>query len=239
MGSVTARLLVSLSGINAATLDRGAELSDQLADRGVALSLLVSPRVAGADQPGAVRAWVRQRRAAGDALLQHGYEQAAEQRSLVVRRRAEFAALPAHEAGLRLVAAGSAMERLDLAPEGFVPPRWLASPGTLVALRHKGFSLCADLVSVRDLRTGTVHRGRVLGFGFGERTEPWWCFALVMGAARTARRGGLVRLAVDTADLLRSGPRQALLDAVDIALHHGAEAVTYPDLVRARSARAA
>jgi uncharacterized protein len=239
MGSVTARILVSLSGINAWTLDRGAELSDELAARGVPLSLLLAPRIAGADQPAAVLDWVRARRAAGDALLQHGYDHTAEPRSIVGRRRAEFATLPAHEAGLRLIAAGTAMERLTLRPDGFVPPRWLASPGTLIALRRKGFDLCADLVGVRDLRAGTVHRGRVLGFGFGERTEPWWCFALVMGAARTARRGGLVRLAVDTADLVRTGPRQALLDAVDIALHHGARALTYPGLVTRPTLRAA
>jgi uncharacterized protein len=238
MVGVTARLLVSLSGINAWTLDLGADLCDRLAARGVPLSLLLAPRVGGADQPAPVLGWVRERRAAGAALLQHGCDQAAEQRSLG-RRRAEFAALPAHEAGLRLTAADTAMERLGLAPEGFVPPRWLASPGTLVALRHRGFPLCADLGAVRDLRTGTVHRGRLQGFGFGERTEPWWCLALVMGAARIARRGGLVRLAADTADLARSGPRQALLDAVDIALHHGARPVTYPDLVRRPSARAA
>ncbi len=238
---MTARLLVSLSGIDARTLDRGADLGDRLAARGVPLSLLVAPRVAGADQRAPVLGWVRARRAGGDALLQHGYDPAAgpRERAIAIRRRAEFAALPAHEAGLRLAAAGTTMERLDLDPEGFVPPRWLASPGTLVALRRRGFALCADLIGVRDLRTGTVHRGRVQGFGSGERTEPWWCFALVMGAARTARRGGLVRLAVDTADLRRSGPRQALLDAVDIALHHGARAVTYPDLVRPRPARAA
>jgi predicted deacetylase len=240
---VTARLLVSLSGINAGTLDRGAGLSAELASRGVPLSLLLAPRVAGADQPRAVLDWVRERRAAGDALLQHGSDHrtdhTTEPRPVVGRRRAEFAALPAHEAGLRLIAAGAAMERIDLEPEGFVPPRWLASPGTLVALRRAGFALCADLVGVRDLRAGTVHRGRVWGFGFGERTEPWWCFALVMGAARAARRGGVVRLAIDTADLTRSGPRQALLDAVDIALHHGARAVTYPELVRPRSARVA
>jgi hypothetical protein len=62
---------------------------------------------------------------------------------------------------------------------------------------------------------------------------------MVLGAARTARRGGLVRIAVDAADLARSGPRQAVLDAVDIALHHGAVAVTYPDLLKAPLARAA
>jgi uncharacterized protein len=239
MGTVSARMLVSLSGINDHTLDRAAALSDELAGRGVPLSLLLAPRFGGADQPRPVLSWIRGRRAAGDALLQHGYDHAIEPRAIAGRRRAEFAALPAHEAGLRLTAANAAMERLRLEADGFVPPRWLASPGTLVALRRTGFALCADLVSVRDLYTGTVHRGRVLGFGFGERTEPWWCFALVMGAARTARRGGLVRLAVDTADLARSGPRQALLDAVDIALHHGARAITYPDMLTGSSARAA
>jgi hypothetical protein len=236
---VTARLLVSLSGISTRTLDRGAGLSDELAARGVPLSLLLAPRVAGADQPRAVLNWVAARRGAGDALLQHGYDHATEPRAIVGRRRAEFAALPAHEAGLRLTAAATAMERVGLRPDGFVPPRWLASPGTLVALRRTGFALCADVLGVRDLRTGTLHRGRVQGFGFGERTEPWWCYALVMSTARIARRGGLVRLAVGTADLVRPGPRQALLDAVDIALHHGARAVTYPDLVRRPQARAA
>ncbi|MGH3759522.1 DUF2334 domain-containing protein [Actinophytocola sp.] len=235
---MTARLLVSLSGIDARTLDRGAALSAELAARDVPLSLLLTPRAA-AGQPGPVLAWVRECHAGGDALLQHGCDHATGPRVLVGRGRAEFAALPAHEAGLRLTAAGAVLDRLGLVPQGFVPPRWLASPGTLVALRRHGFRLCADLSGVRDLRGQTVHRGRVRGFGFGERAEPWWCFALVMGAARAARRGGLVRLAVDTADLARSRPRQALLDAVDIALHHGAHALTYPDLLTGRPARAA
>lgn len=225
--------MVSLSGINTWTLDRSADLSAELADRGVPLSLLFAPRVAGADQPNVVLTWVREQQAAGNALLQHGYDHAADPRARMIRRRAEFASLPAHEAKLRLTASATAMERLCLTTEAFVPPRWVVSPGTLLALRHKGFTLCADLLGIRDLRTDTVHRGRVQGLGFGERTEPWWCFALVMGAARAARRGHLIRLAVDTADLARSGPRQALLDAVDIALHHGAAAVTYPTLLSA------
>ena len=78
-----------------------------------------------------------------------------------------------------------------------------------------------------------------MGFGHGERTEPWWCYALVLGAGRQARRGGLIRIAADSADLTRTGPWQALLDAVDIALHHGAESTTYPDLLRGPLAQAA
>jgi predicted deacetylase len=231
--------MVSLSGINAWTLDRSADLSAELTSRGVPLSMLFSPRIAGVDQPNVVLTWVREQHAAGNALLQHGYDHVTDHPARTIRRRAEFASLPAHEAKLRLTASAATMERLNLVTDAFVPPRWVASPGTLLALRHKGFTMCADLMGIRDLRTGTVHRGRVQGFGFGERTEPWWCFALVMGAARAARRGNLIRLAVDTIDLARSGPRQALLDAVDIALHHGASALTYPALVSRRPARAA
>lgn len=234
-GGMAARLVVSLSGIGTRTLDRCAELSAQLSKRGVPLSLLFAPRVSGSAD------WVRERQAAGDALLLHGFDHAAEPRgrSVVLGRRAEFAALPAHEAGLRLAAALLELGRTGLVTDCFAPPRWLVSHGTLNALRRKGFALCADLGAVRDLRLGTVHRGRVQGFGHGELAEPWWCYVFVLGAARTARRGGLVRLAVDASDLARSGPRQAVLDAVDIALHHGAVAVTYPDLLKAPLARAA
>jgi predicted deacetylase len=228
---VTARLVVSLSGITARTLHRCAELAGELDRRGVPLSLLLTP---GALSAGPVLEWVRGRHTAGDALLLHGCDHLDSP-----RRRAEFATLPAHEAGLRLTAAVATLDRVELRPDGFAPPRWLASPGTLTALRRKDFRLCADLGGVRELRTGNVHRGRVLGIGSGTHAEPWWCFALVLGAARAARRGGLVRVAVDAPDLARPGPRQALLDAVDIATHHGAARTTYRGLLTPVSARPA
>src|SRR4051812_22011719 len=74
MGGVSARLMVSLSGINAWTLDRASDLSKELASRGVPFSMLFAPRISGADQPGMVLSWVREQRAAGNALLQHGYD---------------------------------------------------------------------------------------------------------------------------------------------------------------------
>lgn len=229
---MAARLVVSLSGIGARTIEHCAELSGELARRGVPLTMLFAPGIA---EPEAV-AWVRTRRAAGDAVLLHGFNHSLQRG---IGRRAEFAALPAHEAGLRLTAATAALERVGLVADGFAPPRWMVSYGTLVALRDKGFTLCADLTGVRDLYRGTVYRGRIQGFGRGDRTEPWWCYALVLGAARQARKGGLVRLGADTSDLTRSGSRQALLDAVDIALHHGASGVTYPEVITPPLARAA
>lgn len=228
-----ARLLVSLSGIRPATLDDCLRLTDELDARGIRISLLVVPR-----HPGPVD-WLRRRRADGDAVLLHGYDHTPDPLGAwgphtVARigRRAEFATLPAHEARLRLLAGDARLERIGLRTDAFAPPRWLASPGTLRALRRGGFAVCADAAAVRDLRAGVAYRGRVMGFGrMGtQHAEPWWCRAMVLGAARAARRGGLVRLAVDAAELTRSGRRGALLDAVDIALHHGARPSTYAAL---------
>ncbi|MGW5051161.1 DUF2334 domain-containing protein [Actinokineospora sp. NPDC004072] len=218
---MSARLVVSLSGITARSLDACAGFAAELDRRGVPLSALLAPRLLTAE----VADWARER-----PVLAHGFDHAAAPcgRRAVPGRRAEFAALPAHEAGLRLTAAVAALDRAGLATTAFAPPRWIASPGTLVALRRAGFTLCADLVGVRELDTGVVHRG--LPLTAGPRAEPWRCCALVRLAARAARRGGLVRVAADAADLARPGARQALLDAVDIAVHLGARPLTHPGL---------
>ncbi|MDQ3886993.1 MAG: DUF2334 domain-containing protein, partial [Actinomycetota bacterium] len=154
---MSARLLVSLSGIRLATLDSCQHLTAELDRRGVHTSLLVVPRA-----PGPVD-WVRYRRAGGDAVLLHGYDHTADPigawgRHAVTRigRRAEFAALPCHEAGLRLLAGDKLLEQLELRTDAFAPPRWLASPGTLEALRCAGFAVCADATMVHDLRAGVA-----------------------------------------------------------------------------------
>ena len=229
---MSSRLVVSLSGINARTLAQATGMAAELDSRGVPLSLLVAPRVDRQAVDSPQLRWVRSRAAGGDAVVLHGLDHDLDpcRRPRVIRRQAEFAALPAHEANLRLVAARALLEKLDLHTDYFAPPRWLASNGTLIALRRHGFRLCADVTAVRDLRNGVVIPGRVHGLARTERGEQWLCWALVLGVARAARRGGLVRIAVDAGDLHRPGPRQAVLDAVDIALHHGAEPLTYGGL---------
>lgn len=215
---MVATLVVSLSGIGPSTLARCADLADELDRRRVPLSLLLAPRKA---VPGAALDWVRARVRGTDALVLHGFDHDADpcRRPVSLRRRAEFSALPAHEAGLRLVAARAALHRLGLATDAFAPPSWLASPGTLVALRRHRFAVCADMAGVRDLRTGATRAGRVRMV-----TEHW---SYLLGVGRAARRGGLVRIGVDAADLDRLGPREAVLEAVDLALHHGASPATY------------
>lgn len=224
-----ATLLVSLSGISTRTLHRCADLAAELDGRGVPLSVLYTPGTG----DGPADDWVRARTRRGDALLLHGYDHRVTptHRAVSLGKKAEFAALPAHEAKLRLIAASAALDRAGLVADGFAPPRWLASRGTLDALRAHGFSLCADLAAVRDLRSGEVTRARVQYFaGQSQRTETVRCFAFVLGAARAARRGGLVRLGADAKDLARPGLRQAFLDAVDVALENRAFGGTYAKL---------
>ncbi|MDA3629199.1 DUF2334 domain-containing protein [Saccharopolyspora sp. WRP15-2] len=214
-------LVVSLSGLDVQVLDRCADFGADLDQRAVPLSLLIAPHPA---PHAAVLDWVAGRMAARDAVSLHGFARAAPG---LRSRLAPAAGLPAHEAGLHLVAAASILERLGLRTKSFIPPRWLGSPGTITALRRRGFSVCADAVAVRELATGRVHRGRIRVIGPGERAEPWWCRALVLGAGRAARRGRPVRLAVDSGVLRKPAARQAVLDAIDLALHHGARPVTY------------
>ncbi|WP_026343809.1 DUF2334 domain-containing protein [Nocardia sp. BMG111209] len=220
------QLIVSVSGIRDTTRAAAMSFATEMDRRGVPLSLLVAPRLKGkyrlVDDP-ATQEWLRARRTVGDAVVLHGYDQAATK-----SRRAEFADLPRHEARLRLMAADRVLEQVGLRTRLFAAPRWNVSEGALAALPEVGFRLALTLTSIHDLERQTVQRAWVHGIGEGFRAEPWWCHALVMSAVRTARRGGQLRLAVSAAQLSRSGPRQAMIDAVDLALFHAAT----PDVYR-------
>ncbi len=197
----------------------------QLGARGVPVSFLVAPRIKGGyrlDEDAATAGWLGARRQAGDAIVLHGFDEAATK-----KRRGEFATLPAHEANLRLMAADRVMEHVGLRTRLFAAPGWTVSPGTVTALPRNGFRVAAALTEIMDLVRHTAIRARVLGIGEGFLSEPWWCRTLVLSAERTARRGGIVRVAVAARHLRRPGPRQAMLDAVDLALMHQCAPAVY------------
>lgn len=244
---MSARLVVSLSGLTdrPEALELATDLAAELDARDVPLSQLFRPHGA----PEEVVGWVRDRLAHGDALVLHGYDHTRDPTGARtgLGRRAEFAALPRHEAHLRLLAARRALTALGLRTDTFVPPRWLASPGTVDALREQGFAVCADEAAVRLLGVpDTVLAARVLGFrASGEvravaedrrAAEAWRARALLAGAARAVRRGELVRLAVRAKDLRRPTRVAAVLAAVDAALAAGAGPATYRALTAARAA---
>ena len=222
---MSGKLIVSVSGICERTLDDVDVFCAQMDSRTVPVSLLVAPRQTGGyrlDRDPRTVEWLADRRTAGDAILLNGYEEAATK-----KRRGEFAALPAHEANLRLMAADRVLEHLGLRTRLFAAPGWSASPGTVEALPHNGFRLLADLHGITDLVRQTTVRARVLGIGEGFLAEPWWCRMLVLSAERVARRDGVVRVAVAASHLRKSGPLQAMLDAVDISRLQGCEPTMY------------
>jgi predicted deacetylase len=233
---VAARLIVSLSGLSDDSLSRGAAFADALDARGVALSQLYRP---GAFEPGLAASplvtWLHRRRDRGDAIVLHGFDHSAGPAR--VGRRAEFAALPRHEAGLRLRAARRTLGAVDLRTDLFVPPRWIASTGTVDALREQGFTMLADENGVHRLDDPGSVRARVLGFRVSRERRPvaddakaaesWRCRVLVAEVGRVARRGGVVRINVRAKDLRRPARVEAALAAVDVALTAGATPVTY------------
>jgi uncharacterized protein len=222
---VPGQLIISVSGISDRTLADVGEFCEQLDHRGVPMSFLVAPRLGGGyrlDTDAPTAEWLRLRRDHGDAIVLHGYDDAATK-----KRRPEFAALPAHEANLRLMAADRVLEHVGLRTRLFAAPGWTVSAGTVAALPRNGFRLLANVDGVTDLVRRVTVRARVLGIGGGFITEPWWCRTFVLAAERTARRGGIVRLAITGKQLRRSGPRQAVLDAIDLALMHHATPTVY------------
>ncbi len=216
---------MSVSGISDRTLGEVDEFARALEGRGVPLSLLVAPRLKDGyrleSDPRTIT-WLTHRRAGGDAVVLHGFDAAATK-----KLRGEFATLPAHEANLRLMGADRVLEHVGLRTRLFAAPGWTVSAGTAFALPRNGFRLLVDLHGVTDLVTGATSRARVVGIGEGFVTEPWWCRTLVLSAERTARRGGVVRLAVTAKQLRKVGPRQAMLDAVDLALMYGCTPTVY------------
>ncbi|GAA4394161.1 DUF2334 domain-containing protein [Tsukamurella soli] len=218
-------LYVSVSGISDATRADVAAFAASMEKRSVPLSLLVAPRLKGKyrllEDP-ATQALLRARRESGDLIVLHGFDQAATK-----RRRAEFATIGEHEARLRLTAADRVLEEVGLRTRTFAAPRWNASPGAVAALPSAGFRMNLGYTSIADLDRGIEVKARLLGIGDGFLSEPWWCRALIATANRVARRGGVVRLAVDAKQLAVSTPRRSIIDAIDLALHHGAEPVGY------------
>ncbi len=219
------QLIVSVSAISDRTVGDLAGICEELQARSVPVSLLTAPRLKGGyrlDRDATTVDWLAGRRTGGDAIVLHGYDEAATR-----GRRTEFAVLPAHEANLRLTAADRVLDHLGLRTRLFAAPGWTVSPGVVKVLPRNGFRLLAGMSEVTDLVRGTAARARVIGIGEGFLSEPWWCRTLVLAAERVARRGGIVRVSVSGRQLRKPGPRQALLDAVDLALMHGCAPTVY------------
>lgn len=204
---------------------------------------------------------LRDAAAAGHEIALHGWEHAArpdDGRALrrwsggvAARGAGEFWALSEAEARARIDRGLAALAAAGLSVEGFVPPGYLASPGTRAALAACGLRYWTSHFFVHDLAGGTrmpapsvSHRPALAGGAVSEaphrpvleRTGQ----ALIGGASRLLPRPGRpLRLALHPDDLHRPGLRETMLRAIGRALGSGARATTYSGLLDLRAQGAA
>ncbi len=240
-------LVVSVHDVAPSTSWAARWWAGQLESRGVPATYLVVPGpwegpTFRADRE--LAAWLRDRAAAGDEIAQHGWTHRAGDEGTRLRRAignvaargcGEFWALDEDEARRRLELGLAALRAAGLDPIGFTPPGWLASLGTVRALRALGFRYTTSHVGVTDLESG--HRLRVPPLSHRpESPVETLAAAAVRAAARhAARRGQSIRVAIHPRDLARPRLAAVTLEAIDTLLAAGARPRPYLDFVVAHA----
>ncbi len=248
---MTVGLVVSVGDVSPATATATDVWLAALERRGIPASLLVVPGAwrgdSLADRP-TYQAFLRERRAAGDEIVQLGWRHAAGAdacgwrsvtRRPLDRGAGEFAALSAPAARLRLHAGQAILADAGLATDAFTAPGWLHSPGTVAALRELGYRYTTTRTAVVPLAAGAPPvRGVALAHRSAAGGERASGALLRFGARAAVRSGSLVRIALHPDDLRRGDRAGVALAAIDEAIAVGARPMTYRQALLAGSAPA-
>jgi predicted deacetylase len=243
------RIAVALHDIEPATFERCAVIRDWLGDHGVdRITLLVIPardlHPLGERCPEMVD-WLNERRRAGDAIAQHGFQHEQLRRGPMARpslmatrssRAAEFVGLDDAETRRALDAGWRVLKLAGIEPDGFVAPAYAYTPALRRALPRR-FRWWASLLQ--------LHRAGALGENRGSQ---WLAPAWGMGTDSRLRRllspplirtgsllcGDTLRLDLHPSDLQH--PRHMLaLEWVLGRATRPREAITLEEMVSARA----
>lgn len=233
-------LVVSLHDVCPRTWSTCRVVLDQLSAIGLRRrSLLVIPADAGGavDLVPGFGAWLRERQAAGDELVQHGLTHAPVPATLsgsarlldaaLARGAAEFLGLNRQQAAERLAAGRAHLAAVGVHSAGFTAPAWLTSAEAAAAVADAGFRYLTTHLRVRDLVTGRDH----WSFGLSNRPADWFQDRLgrVVNEAlvRLESPLPLIRVAIHPADLDRHRPYEHTLRLLRRLLRAGREPLTY------------
>ena len=156
-------LAVAVHGIEPATFERCALIRDWLADHGIdRVTLLVIPardlHPVGGRSPEMVT-WLSERRRAGDAIAQHGFQHGyasrgiSPPRMLMGSRRGEFARLGEDETRRAVHAGWRVLKLAGVEPDGFVAPSYSYTPALRRALAGR-FSWWAEMLRIHSAAPG-------------------------------------------------------------------------------------
>ncbi len=243
-------LAVAVHGIEPATFERCAVIRDWLADHGVdRVTLLVIPardlHPLGERSPEMV-GWLDERRRAGDAIAQHGFQHqrvrgGGSPRQMLTlahgHRSGEFIGLDERETRRAVHAGWRVLKLAGVEPDGFVAPAYAYTSALRETLSGR-FRWWAGLLRVHRAQPGLDARERAAC----GRLAPAWSLACAGPVSRALspallRAGALLplstlRVDVHPADL--QFPRHMLaLEAVLAQRAPGRTAVTYQQLAEA------
>ena len=242
-------LVVSVHDVAPATAAETRSWLADLAGLGVPAVLLVVPgpwRGPGLAEEPEYGAELRRAAEAGHELTLHGWSHTAQpgggrsrrwSGQVAARGAGEFWALDEAEARVRIDLGLGILRASGIAPRGFVPPGYLASPGTRAALAACGLHYWTSHFALHDLRADarrTVvalsHRPAMGARGrpFGERSGD---YLISRSPQWFTNRGRPLRLALHPDDRHRAGLRDTTLRAIERALTLGARAMTYAQLL--------
>ncbi len=234
------RIIVSLHDVAPATATASARWLEVVERQQMVATLLVVPgpwRGSSIDTRPELGGWLRAATTRGHEVGLHGWEHRAVgppslsarhcYGRLLGRGCAEFWELDEPTAARRLRDGLERMARHGLAPRGFTPPAWLASPGTAVAAKSAGLEYTTTQWSIVDLRGD--HRYRC--FAISQRPGS----PLTSVADRAARAIAvqridarrMLRLALHPADLAHPEIVRTTVQLLRRASDEGYRAVTY------------
>ena len=236
-------LVVSVHDVAPATFERSVRLVKILESRGVRASLLVIPGVWKGHGPlsdDRFAAWLREVEGRGHEIIQHGLHHVAVHSRgglrtrlghLIGRGCEEFWELSSSEAyelaregRLRLSAVG-------IRPKGFIAPAWLASRGTMRALRELEFEFSTTHSRIVDLGSATSVRSFALSQRPGSSMTLFAAVIVRLLGFSIMRSGGVVRVAMHPDDLDSNIALWSSLRTIDDAIRSGRPSVTYGEVV--------
>ena len=225
-------LLVSIHDVSPAQAAAVSQLWRMCAERGLAPALLVVPNWHGQwpldEHPDFVD-WLRARAVDGAEIMLHGerHDEVGLPRGIrdqwrawlratpYTAREAEFLTLDSVTAGARLNRGLRYLRGLGLEPSGFIPPAWLARPGTYQAAAAAGLRFSEDESSVRLLASGRRIRSPVLRWSARTAARAWGSVAVAQARSLLQRSARLPRIALHPQDLSHPATTRSLALALD------------------------